>query len=321
MQQQSSPHHRRTKILLNSGTNEAEFIEFFLGEGSYGINVAKVLRVIAVKNTTITELPDSAPAIKGVIHLQGKPVLLVDLKRALGISGTTENSERDLVLVAKFNQKVIGFLIDGVSKIHRTTWKEFEPVSVSGLKDNEGGYITGTIKMSDHIVVVLDLERMMLAYMPASEVRQLAAVSSEMQTRRSQLRIVYAEDSRMIRNITVKTLEKAGFANIRTFDNGAEAHDFMRVAHDEASKHSNSLRSVIDLVITDIEMPQMDGLTLCREIKGGHMGSQVPPVLIYSSLINDEMARKCVTVGADAQLSKPDGVDMVAMIDRLCLTE
>ncbi len=321
MRQQSSIKHRRSEILLKSGTNEAEFIEFFLGGGSYGINVAKVLRVVALKNTTLTPLPDSPPAVKGVIHLQGKPVLLVDLKSALNIPSTSEDKERDLVLVTKFNQKVIGFLIDGVSKIHRTTWKEFEPVSINGVKESEGGYTTGTIKIADHIVIVLDLERMMLAYMPQSEERQLAAVSADRQSKRSQLRIVYAEDSRMIRNITVKILERAGFSNIRTFENGAEAHDFMRVAHDEATKHSRSLRSVIDLVITDIEMPQMDGLTLCQEIKGGHMGTQVPPVLIYSSLINDEMAHKCANVGADAQLSKPDGVDMVALIDKLCLAE
>lgn len=321
MRQQTSPHHQRSDAILKSGINEAEFIEFFLGSGRYGINVAKVLRVVALKNATVTALPDSPPAVKGVIDLQGKPVLLVDLKSALHIPSTSQNTDRDLVLVTKFNQRAIGFLIDGVSNIHRTTWKDFEPVCINGFKDNEGGYTTGTIKLGGHIVIVLDLERMMQTYLPAVEERNLEAVSLDLQAKRSQLRIVYAEDSRMIRNITVKTLEKAGFANIRTFENGAEAHDFMRITHEEASKHSKSLRSMIDLVITDIEMPQMDGLTLCHEIKGGRLGTQVPPVLVYSSLISDEMSQRCAHVGADAQLSKPDAVDMVALIDKLCLAE
>ena len=120
----------------------------------------------------------------------------------------------------------------------------------------------------------------------------------------------------MIRKFTVDVLHGAGFANITVFENGLDADAYLASLRAKAVAEKRTLHDYVDLIITDIEMPKMDGLTLCRNVKSS--GGDIPAVIVYSSLINDEMARKCASVGADAQLSKPHGDEIIAIVDRLC---
>ena len=121
----------------------------------------------------------------------------------------------------------------------------------------------------------------------------------------------------MIRKFTLDVLHGAGFANIAVFENGLEADQHLKALQQKAVAEHRSLSDYVDLIITDIEMPKMDGLTLCKNVKSAG-GSHIPAVVVYSSLINEEMARKCTSVGADAQLSKPHGEEIVDIVDRLC---
>jgi len=121
----------------------------------------------------------------------------------------------------------------------------------------------------------------------------------------------------MIRKLTVDVLHGAGFTNIAVFENGLDAHTHLAALREQAAAAQRSLRDLVDLIITDIEMPKMDGLTLCRSVKSA-AGDRIPAVVVYSSLINEEMARKCTSVGADAQLSKPHGDEIIAVVDKLC---
>ena len=306
-------------ILLESGTNEVEFIEFFLAGESYGVNVSKVQRVIALNNCHITSVAQAPHGVMGVIHVQDKPVLLVDLHTALALptAGSATDSERQLVMVTRFNKRTTAFLIDGISKIHRTSWSDFEPMTTA-LAGEGAGYTTGSIRIGDRIILVLDLERLMLDFTPDNERPGTPPPADEPTRRsRSQVKIIYAEDSKMIRKFTLDVLRGAGFNDIAVFENGLEASEHIAALRKRAAEEGNQLNDYVDLIITDIEMPKMDGLTLCKNVKNAG-GDRIPAVVVYSSLINEEMSRKCQSVGADAQLSKPHGEEIIAIVDKLC---
>ncbi len=304
-------------ILLESGTNEVEFIEFFLAGESYGVNVSKVQRVIALSACHITKVAQAPHGVLGVIHVQDKPVLLVDLHAALAIQGAPAERDRQLVMVTRFNKKTTAFLIDGISKIHRTSWSDFEPMTTA-LSGDSAGYTTGSIRIGENIILVLDLERLMLDFTPDDE-RPAPPPPADATTRktREHVKIIYAEDSKMVRRFTVDVLHGAGFSDIAVFENGLEANEHIASLRRKAEAEGRHLSDFVDLIITDIEMPKMDGLTLCKNVKSVG-GEHIPAVVVYSSLINDEMSRKCVSVGADAQLSKPHGEEIIAIVDQLC---
>lgn len=309
-------------ILLTSGNNEVEFIEFYLAGVSYGINVSKVQKVIELKSTKITPMLQAPPSAVGTFHLQEKPIALIDLADALNITAKTEKDERQLILVATFNRATTGYVIDGIHKIHRTSWKQFQPMKddFSGNAATAGGYVTGTIEMDGRVILILDLERLMLDYSPNQHkpIEMVEEPQEEVKTRREQLNIVYAEDSKMIRKITEDTLLKGGFTGLKSFEDGQEAYDYIIATAKKAREEGKVVSDFIDIVITDIEMPQMDGLTLCKQVKGGDAHMHIPAVVVYSSLITREMANKCESVGADAQLSKPHGEEIVGVIEQLC---
>lgn len=311
---------RHNNILLESGTNEVEFIEFFLGGESYGVNVSKVQRVIAVSTCKITAIAGSPPGVLGVIQVLDKPVLLIDLRTALAMAPDAQaaSSERQLVMVTRFNKRTTAFLIDGVSKIHRTSWAEFEPMT-SSFGGDGSGYTTGTVKINDRIILILDLERLMLNFSADDPPRAEALPPADENKRRARgsIRILYAEDSKMIRKLTTDVLRKAGFTDIAVFENGLDAEQHIVALREKAAAEKKSLKQYLDLILTDIEMPKMDGLTLCKNVKNAG-GEHIPAVVVYSSLINEEMARKCESVGADAQMSKPHGDEIVGLIDQLC---
>lgn len=309
-------------ILLKSGTNEVEFIEFYIAGISYGINVSKVTKVIELSSTKVTPLVQAPPAVRGTFHLNDKPVAVIDLREALAIDPADSGaSERQLLLVTSFNKVTTGYVIDGIHKIHRTSWSQFQPMSESISDGVDAGYTTGTIEIEDRIVLVLDLERLMLDYYPdqvAPPVHERSA-DEKIREARARTRVVYCEDSRMIRRKTVECLKHAGFEQIAVFENGQDGLDYLAEERRKAETSGGSLREAVDIVVTDIEMPRLDGLTLCHEVKRhGTDGHSIPAVVVYSSLINREMAEKCRSVGADAQLSKPHGDEIVVLIDQLC---
>ena len=306
-------------ILLKSGTNEVEFIELFIGTTSYGINVSKVQQVFAKAVVEVTDVPEKPHGVMGVMYFRKEPILLMDLRVALGITEPVPANlqDRQMVVVTRFNKTTTGFLIDGVSKIHRTSWNNFEPAGFDFLSASSN-YVVGTIRVEERVVLILDLERLLADITPSKAEDTEVHSSQDERARRAKIRILYAEDSKMVRTITLKTLGDAGFQNIQSFDNGASALEYIQAVQAKAKRESKTVRDYLDLIITDIEMPKMDGLTLCKQVKDSAGAEHIPSVVVYSSLINDEMARKCRSVGADAQLSKPHGTEIVQIADKLC---
>lgn len=314
----SSPSQRAPGILLRSGTNEVEFIEFTLGGTSFGINVAKVQRVIARSGSQITRADQNSKDILGMVYVQEKPILLIDLRSVLGIQPAAQNEDRELILVTRFNKKTTAFLIDGVNKIHRTSWTEYEPMSGTSIADNMGGYVTGTIKIEGRVVLILDLEHLMLEYLPAEQ-QAPVEVAPERKQLRQNVRIIYAEDSPVVRKLMIKTLHEGGYTQVESFPHGQAAFERLEEIREKAVAEEKSILDYVDCIITDIEMPQMDGLTLCRMVKESTGGGHIPSVVVFSSLVNQEMAQKCKAVGADAQISKPHGGEILRILDDLCL--
>ena len=310
----------RDAILLESGTNEVEFIEFYLGDTSFGINVSKVQRVLARSSVEVNKVAQAPASTLGMIHIRETPVMLMDLKSALNISFDPEsiNPSRQLILVTAFNQQTTAFLIDGISKIHRTSWENFKPMSHT-IGGDEGGFSTGTVTLNDNIIIILDIERLMLRLFPETHSHMLEDIKVEDRKGREAIRIVYAEDSHMVRSITENIIKGAGYEQILSFDNGRDAYDYLEQTAEEAKARGGSLADEVDLVLTDIEMPKMDGLTLCRRVKRELCSINPPKVVVYSSLINREMIVKCESVGADAQLAKPEVETIVNLLDELCL--
>lgn len=316
---------KKTGILLTSGTNEVEFIEFNIGDTAYGINVAKVQRVLARPAVKVSHASNTADsALIGTIYVQEKPLQLIDLRKALSI-GEEETpavqEDRQLILVTRFNKLSISFLIDKVNKIHRTAWEEFEPINMLDDSSLDEGYATGTIKIDGRVIIILDLEHLILEYLPEDSANSESEVVTEADERfveRGKMHLVYAEDSKIIRKMMLQTLKESGYSNVKSFEHGGLAYDYLMELKETAGAVGETLSDRVDCVITDIEMPRMDGLTLCKNLKDAADDQAIPAVVVYSSLVNEEMAKKCQSVGADAQISKPHGHEIIDVIDELC---
>ncbi|KPA16976.1 Chemotaxis protein CheV [Candidatus Magnetomorum sp. HK-1] len=308
-------------ILLETGTNEVELAEFFLGESSYGVNVAKIREFVPYDIKTVTKVPNSPHSMLGMLLLRGKTIPLVDLKQNLEQQDDVV-SERPVVLVTEFNSLTNGFLIDSINQIHRLSWSDIKPLNQ--LISGHSPRITGTVHIKGREILILDLEYIIGRLFPEQMSRLTEYESDEhapqvhesLQEKRNKCPVVIAEDSGMIRKLIINALKKEGYININDFDNGLSAYHYLSNLKQEAEANNQSISELLSIVVSDIEMPQMDGLNLCKRIKEDTGFSGVP-VILFSSLINEQMIKKCKQVGADGQISKPEMKKMITYIDEI----
>lgn len=292
-------------ILLESGTGEVELLEFVIRNKNYAINIIKVKEVLEVTLDSITKMPDSHPNIAGLILCRNEIIPLIDLKYVLEKENKTDKLFK--VILCEFNKLKVAFCIDEVVGVHRIKWEQI-------LKPNEitiSSLVIGNILLNDKIMLLLDFEKIVTDICPSTGISEDRIVNVQYKDR-SNIKLVIADDSPLIRKLVKDTLLKAGFKNLRMFDDGKQALNYLE---DLANKKGNDFTSEVQMVITDIEMPQMDGLTLTRKIKE-HPILKKLPVIIFSSLITAELKHKGEGVGADAQLSKPEIGELVDMIDK-----
>lgn len=265
-------------ILLESGTNELEVLEFGIGSDHYGINVMKVREVLTPQ--PVTSLPASHELVDGMIKLRGEAVAQINLIKYLG----ERESESDKLIITEFNQKKLAFRVSDVSNIDRMSWKDLDAVNAL---DTEVPVI-GVVKYPDRMVLILDFESIVAFVMPGE-----ADIDFDEIEKLANARIAIADDSNFILEMVKSFLSKSGYENILSFHNGQEALDYLEQNPDS-----------IDVLITDIEMPQMDGLTLCKRVKDNKATKHIL-VVLYSSLITDDIRHKGESVGADYQVNKP----------------
>lgn len=297
----------QTEILLESGTNELELLEFVVGTQHYGINVAKIRELCQYQ--VPTPVPNAHPFIEGIFMPRDMLITVINLSKALGISESGDASN-DMYIITNFNNLHTAFHVQKVLGIHRISWEDIaKPDSTISAAGKSAA--TGIAKVEDRIIIVLDFEKIVSEINPETGLK-LSDIDAMGERSRHECPILLAEDSPLLLEMLKKCLSRAGYTHLIPTTNGQEAWDTLQKILADGGKVGQD----ISLVITDIEMPQMDGHHLTKLIKDDPRFDGMP-VVIFSSLVNDEMKRKGEALGVDAQLSKPEIGKLVRQLDLL----
>lgn len=302
-------------ILLDTGTNEVEILELIIDNLSYGINVLKVKQILEYKADQVTHMyiPGLHEAVVGTLLFRGDAIPLVDLNIYFNDHPSMPTEVPLVVIVCEFNHTLNGFLIDGLDKIYRFSWDQLQ--SPNALVQSSQAMITGIVSVEDHEIMLLDFESIAAAIMGPSEPELAAESTPTTQVaqieQRAQVKILAADDSMTVRRELERLLIETQYSNFTIFDNGRDAYEEI-IALPESTENSAAT-----VLVTDIEMPQMDGLTLCKRVKEKRPDI---PVIVLSSMISPQMEAKCRAVAADAFLSKRQTGQLVSLLDRLCLS-
>lgn len=299
-----------TNILLESGTNELEVLEFTIAGNHYGINVAKVREILPM--TKITPVPNSHPCIEGIFMPRDTIITAINLVRALGFPEDA-NRKNDMLIVTNFNNLNIAFDVEQVLGIHRVSWTDIVKPDAT-VNAPGAGIATGIIKKLESLIIVLDFERIVEEICPETSLK-MSELAELGERERNTIPITIAEDSPMLQKLVTDALTQSGYTNLHVYSNGQEAWDSLLEL-----KKNNGVDYGVKCVITDIEMPQMDGHRLIRLIRNDEALKQLP-IIVFSSLINEDMKRKGERLGADAQISKPEIGQLVSCIDNLIAGE
>lgn len=295
-----------TNILLESGTNELEILEFRVGGNYYGMNVAKIKEILTYKKPT--PVPNGHPCIEGIFMPRDIIISIIDLAKCLHLAPSQDESH-DMFIVTNFNKLHTAFHVHEVVGIHRVSWADIvkpdETINTAGA-----GVATGIIKIDQKLIIILDFEKIVNDISPETSLR-VSDIERLGERERVDCPILIAEDSPLLSTLITDCLHKAGYSNVTVANNGKEAWDKL-----QEYKELGSIDNKVSCVITDIEMPQMDGHRLTKLIKEDDALKHIP-VIIFSSLVNEEMRRKGEQLGADAQLSKPEIGVLVSSIDNL----
>ena len=309
-----------TNILLDSTTNELEIVEFRIDEldsnGNlipchYGVNVAKVREIIRMSN--ISRMVNSKPGIEGMIRLRDKVITIINLAQVLGKN--TGDIVADRIVILEFNNVMVGVLVQSVSRIYRISWEDVEPPSRSAHSEQ----VNGLVKMADRIILVLDFEKIVGELCNESALKSIEDVTMlpgaiECNARRSRT-ILVADDSLFIRTTLCSVLRGAGYVVLEA-ENGAVAWDIIQDRLRKCQEDGTDFRSHISMLITDIEMPQIDGLRLTHLVRSENTLKDLP-LAIFSSLASEDNKRRWLSLGANHILSKPDLPDLVRVADEM----
>jgi two-component system chemotaxis response regulator CheV len=292
-------------ILLESGTGEVEILEFTVKGEHYAINVVKVKEILHIDN--IAKVPNAHPAVPGISLIRGEVITVIDMRQVLE-NEKNENVSKSMTLVCEFNQMKVAFAIDEVLGITRIGWDDIKKPSTI----TSSSLVIGNISLNDRLLMLLDFEKIVMDISPSSGITT-ERIKDVAEKDRTGYKLLLADDSPMIRAVLKDTLEQAGFSNMRFYDDGQQVLDYLL---DLAENKGEDFKDEVHLLITDIEMPQLDGHTLTRRVKE-HKILKKLPVIIFSSLITGDLKHKGDSVGADAQMSKPEVGRLVSLIDSL----
>lgn len=296
---------RSNEILLESGTNEIEIMEFTIDGSLYGINVAKVREIML--SAPVKHMPHTHQAVEGIFKPRDLVLTVVDLPGYLGAH--REKADKDLFIVTHFNKMNIAFRVHTVVGINRISWTDIQKPDQTITGDDDS-VATGIAQSGGNLVTILDFERIIAEIAPSTSI-QISEVAHLSLRDRNQQPILLAEDSILLGKLIQDSLIKAGYVNLKRFANGQELWE-----HLNEIKAQGTIADEASLIITDIEMPQMDGHRLTKLVKEDDELRKIP-LIIFSSLISEAMYIKGKQLGADEQLSKPEIGHLVAVMDAL----
>lgn len=299
--------YNKDEILLESGTGEVEVLVFSVGDEEYAINVVKVKEILNIDN--IAKVPDTHMSVPGVSLIRGEVITVIDMNYVLE-KRLNEDVKNSMTLVCEFNKMKVAFAIDEVKGISRIGWKDIKKPSTI----TSNSLVIGNIELNERIVMLLDFEKIVMDISPEAGINEARIeAATERDRDRSKYKMVLADDSPLIREVLSSTLIKAGFTNLKFFNDGMEAYEYLFNLKQE---HGENFKDYVDMLITDIEMPQLDGHTLTRRVKEDSVLKDLP-VIIFSSLITNDLKHKGDSVGADGQMSKPEVQYLVNLIDEI----
>jgi two-component system chemotaxis response regulator CheV len=285
-----------------AGTNKLEVLLFSLGKDTitqreevFGINVFKVREVMHVP--PITHAPDMPEAVVGMTSLRGVMVPVVDLAHFCGV---TKEKPAEILIVTEYNKHMQGFLVHSVENILRLQWSDIK-VPPAMLSDRLGGLVTAVTELKDgRIVMIMDVERVLAE---TASFGQDDSIFSEVESLENEgFTIMFADDSTVARSQIEKTLEHMHVAHISA-QNGAQAWNKLKEIATKADINGMHVSKYVQAILTDVEMPEMDGYVLTKKIKADPRFAGIP-VIMHSSLSADANQSLGKNVGADAYVAK-----------------
>lgn len=298
---------KQSEILLESGINELEIMEFTIGEELFGINVAKVREIMMIE--PVKPMQKANQYVEGIFKPRDKVLTVINLASYLGL-GQSDKPERDIYIIAGFNNNEYAFHVHtvvGIDRISCTQMRKPDPVIFGGKE----GVATGIVEIEKKLITILDFEAIIAEICPETSI-QVTDIEHLGDKQRNSKHILIAEDSLLLSKMIVDALHKAGYINTIKVDNGQEAWEFLTEIRDGGDRISDH----VNCIITDLEMPQMDGHRLTKLVKSDPELKAVP-LVIFSSLISSEMRIKGKELGADEQITKPEIGRLVSIIDAL----
>lgn len=283
----------RTKLV---GSNKMELLLFSLGtHETFGINVFKVREVSPTPTITLT--PNMPPGVEGVISLRGSIIPVISLARFIKLDGAPEGIGETLI-VTEFSRHTQGFLVQDVDRIIRMDWDKVRPPE-NNLAGQDG-MITAITELDDgRLVSILDVERVLVEVLGEKPIPPLPR-----QEHGRESTIFFADDSTVARKEIVSVLDQLGIKYIQAND-GREAWDKLSSMANRTVAERQPLKSQIQLILVDAEMPEMDGYVLTKTIKSDSRFAGIP-VIMHSSLSSEANRTMGQKVGVDAYVAKFD---------------
>ena len=279
-----------------AGTNKMEILLFSLGSNEkFGINVFKVKEVCQIGK--ITRTPNMPGGVDGIVSLRGHVMPVLNLANFMGMH---PEKRHETMLVAEFNRHILGFLVEGVDRIIRVDWDKVHPTE--GMLSDKGALITAITELEDgSLVSILDVEQILADAFGEAVVGNVERIESE-----HELCVFFADDSLVARRKIVEVLDKMGVKHVQS-NNGREAWDRLKAMADAAQSAGVNLHDQIQVILTDAEMPEMDGYVLTQNVKGDSRFDDIP-VVMHSSLSSDANRAMGKRVGVDHYVPKFDSI-------------
>lgn len=303
----------RTKL---AGANKLEILLFTLGtdlntgrKETFGINVFKVREVMRIPQ--ITRAPDMPTAVEGMVSLRGMLVPVVDLAKYIGITTDTPPA---IMIVTEYNGHTQGFLVGEVDTILRLDWSEMR-VPPQMLTARMGGLVTAVTELKDRrLVMMLDVEKILSETTNFDDSHIYAKLEPLTKPNNT---VLYADDSTVARNQIARTLEALAVTGISTI-NGHQAWDELQKIAAQADVSGRPVKDYVQLVLTDVEMPEMDGYVLTKHIKSDPRFAGIP-VIMHSSLSSDANKSLGISVGVDDYVPKFEPTRLAEVFARLLI--
>ncbi len=300
--------NQRTQLV---GQNRLELLLFRLDSKQlYGINVFKVKEVLQCPKLTI--MPKSSPVVRGVANIRGGTIPILDLSMATGRAGLAD-LESSFVIITEYNTKVQGFLVRSVERIVNMNWEEIHPPPKGTGRDH---YLTAVTHLDQQLVEIIDVEKILAEVAPVSEVITAGVIDVATQGKAVTKHVLIVDDSSVARKQVTRCLQSVG-VEVTALNDGRQALDFLRKLADEGKRPEEEFI----MLISDIEMPEMDGYTLTAEIRADSRMQKLH-ILLHTSLsgvFNQAMVKK---VGADDFLAKFRPDDLASrVIERINVSD